>query len=481
MFGSIVHNSYDALALIVLFGFTIFVHELGHFFVARRCGMIVETFSIGFGPAIWKRKVNGIVYKLGCIPFGGYVALPQLDPSGMETIQGSNGETQKRDIPPAPPSKKMLVSVAGAGGNILLAFALAWIIYLSPETATDKAGTLVGYVATNSPAYLAGLQPGDQIVAVNGEPITTWNEFLVECHLGAGKSNTVDLAVTSGGESRVVTVPVGTKESGIRAIQGVDKAMLCVVTDLKSGSAADVAGFKPGDIVKEFGGVRVAGVEHFVVLVAERDNQRTPVTVQRYGKAINLVVTPKFDADRGRAVIGVVVSGAFEATVMPWMEYRRPMAQIMGDTKGIVRILRALVSKHEAGQAANALGGPVMISVMLWISIKTSVLNAIGFIRFLNVNLAILNLLPIPVLDGGHILFAAWEAAVRRRVNPKFMSVAVNACAALLIGAILILTFRDILRTRGLYRSFNKLQAAEQQTTNAVPDKPTNAAASPAK
>src|SRR5210317_1991058 len=116
---SIIKSLGDVLVLIVLFGITIFVHELGHFWVALKCGLVVDTFSIGFGPAIWKKKVNGVVYKIGWIPFGGYVALPQLDPSGMSHIQDGEGEQETRELPPVAPWKRILVSVAGAGGNVI--------------------------------------------------------------------------------------------------------------------------------------------------------------------------------------------------------------------------------------------------------------------------------------------------------------------------------------------------------------------------
>ena len=113
---------YTIVVILLLFGATIFVHELGHFLVARRCGMRVEVFSIGFGPAIWKTKRNGIVYKIGIIPFGGYVALPQMDPSGVKPRD--DGE-EKRDLPRIAPWKKILVALAGVTGNMIFAVFLA--------------------------------------------------------------------------------------------------------------------------------------------------------------------------------------------------------------------------------------------------------------------------------------------------------------------------------------------------------------------
>ena len=128
---------YRIFLVLVLFGLSIFVHELGHFLLARRLGLVVQVFSIGLGPAIWRWRRGGITYKIGLIPFGGYVSLPQLDPAGMAAIQGKAGEggneaplEAEPPLPWMPPWKKVVVSVAGAAGNIVLAFILAWAVYL---------------------------------------------------------------------------------------------------------------------------------------------------------------------------------------------------------------------------------------------------------------------------------------------------------------------------------------------------------------
>ena len=153
------------------------------------------------------------------------------------------------------------------------------------------------------------------------------------------------------------------------------------------------------------------------------------------------------------------------------MMYRRPLDQIRNDAAAIVRILKALVTPREARQAAGALGGPIMILTALWFSIQTSMLNAIGFLRFLNINLAILNLLPFPVLDGGHILFCAWEAVTRRKVHPRFVNVLVNVFAVLLIGVMLWISYRDLrqLVPRFIPGMGGDGGAQEEVVTNAPP------------
>jgi regulator of sigma E protease len=153
---------------------------------------------------------------------------------------------------------------------------------------------------------------------------------------------------------------------------------------------------------------------------------------------------------------------------LPWMRHKNPWAQIKSDATEILRILKALVTPRESKQAAAALGGPVMILTFLWLSIKVSIFNAVGFLRFLNVNLAILNMLPIPVLDGGHIVFSIWEGLTRKRVPPKFVNALTNVFATLLIGAFVLITFRDVVRLPRFFEGIKSFLGddVEQVETN---------------
>jgi len=476
MFGSIIGSAADLVVLVLLFGVTIFVHELGHFLLALLFKMRVDTFAIGFGPPIWKRTVRGITYKIGWIPVGGYVALPQLDPAAMSAVQGKDKDAGEEDgapakpVTPAAPWKRIVVSVSGAAGNVAFAFLLAWIIYLAPPPSGASGGgdTLIGFVSTNSAAYEAGLRTGDRIVAVNDEVVDTWHDYSVLCTLGAGGSNVV-LTVQTDGERRQVRVPVVEADMGVAQVEGVARSMLCIVSDVLPGGSAEEAGLEVGDRITQFNGERVASTQHFIRLVAGRAGEPTPIAVERDGEERELTVIPRYDRDQDRALIGVTVSPGFE-NAMPWMQYRNPLDQLKNDAMGIVRILRALVTPKEAGQAAKGLGGPIMIFTALWMSIKVSMLNAVGFLRFLNVNLAILNLLPIPVLDGGHVLFALWEGVTRRKVHPKVANALVNVFAALLIGVLVLLSLRDVWRAPRFFRALRRDQSEEADRTAA----PTN-------
>ncbi len=430
---AIFSNVYAVVAVILLFGVSVFVHEFGHFLAARLCGMVVDVFSIGFGPAIWKRRVGGVLLKIGCIPFGGYVALPQLDPSGMDAVQG-DGDQASRTLPRPAVWKKIAVSVAGAGGNLALALLLAWIVYAADKPMMPgQDGAVVGYVETNTVAYAEGLRPGDTVIEANGHSVSTWNELVQVCSL----SEIVELKVRRpDGNDASMTLATSTNANvfEIRMLEGVEQGSVCKVGLVAAGSMAEQAGVQPGDIIKTFNGAIVAGRGHLIAMVQAREGQATPMTVERNGGTLGLNVTPVRDPEHNMVRMGIV----FDAMV------QTPLEQIKQDATGVLRFLKALVTPKQSGHAAKSVGGPVSIFVAFWLYAKAGILLVLGFARFLNVNLAILNLLPIPVLDGGHILFSLYEGIFRRPVGERVVNALINGFAVLLISLMVFLSFRDL-------------------------------------
>jgi len=465
---TVLNSVYVVLMIVVFLGISIFIHELGHFIAARMCGLVVEAFSIGFGPAIWKRKIKGVTYKIALIP-GGYVALPQLDPSGMQVIQGDNSAQAgdmnpvepvlRQPLPPARPWQKIVVSLAGAAGNVILAIVLAWVVYLidRPALATDNnGGAVIGDVEKGSPAFAAGLRAGDMILAVDGKKVKTWQEFMQITAL----ADRVTMRVAAGGasETRDVSVPTTNNPTfGFSMISGLEEGSLCKVRLVTPGSAAVRAGVHNGDIFRSFNGVRIASRSHLIRMVQETADREVPIEVERKGATLALKVTPTLDKAFSMVRIGI----EFDTMVMsPWQ-------QLESDATAIFRILKALITPSQSGKAAKGLGGPVSILGMFWLYLASGLLvPAIAFTRFLNVNLAIVNLLPIPVLDGGHIVFALWEWITRRSVHPKVVTWLVNIFAGLLIVAMVLLTYRDIIRWWVINGEMSKDRAAESTTVS---------------
>jgi regulator of sigma E protease len=415
---------------LLLFGFTVFIHELGHFLAARALGLKVLTFSIGFGKAIVRWERGGIEYKIGWMPFGGYVALPQLDPEGMERIQG--GAPQK--LPPVSPWKKIIVAFAGPLGNVLFALVLAWSIFLgSSQPILEEQTATVGMVDETSAAYKKGIRSGDVVVSVNGTPVQSWTDFAVESVLGE-ENNWLRMELLSGTSNKTVELELSNVEETGQVVDGLDPAIPCLLGMVEKDSAADQAGVQPNDLVVEFDGRVINDWFQFVDRVQDAKAVETPMVVERDGERIDLTITPVYNEEYERVMIGVRL-GSFR---------QRPSDQLKGDATMIFRVLKGLVTPAESGKVAKNLQGPVGIFGILMAAIQTGLWTTLGFLRLININLAILNLLPVPVLDGGHILFSLWEGITRRKVHARMQMILIQLCAFLLIGAMLIITFNDL-------------------------------------
>lgn len=440
---------------VFLFSLAVFIHELGHFVVARLLGLRADVFSIGFGPALWKRRVGGTELRFSAIPFGGYVSLPQLDPEGMQRLQGDHGEV----LPPARPWKRILVALAGPMGNVALAVVCAAAIsWFAPEGATG-ASTSVGYVAQGSSAWTAGLRRGDRILAVNGNAVRSWSDFQTECFLAGGTNDVVTLTYERAGaraEARAVLDTQLAEGESIYGVGGVLPGPLELgVGTVAADSPADRAGLLPGDRILSVDGVPFTQFDQ----LTRRANPTAAVTleVRTPGKDAaprTLTLTPERLApiegnpEPERPRIGVTMA-MFVQQRFQWMSERGIGAQLRSDASSVVRVLGALTrpkAEGEAGRAAKGLGGPLMILGMMVQVVQTGLWISLGFLRLICVNLALLNLLPLPVLDGGHILFALYAMVRRKEASPKVIGWLTNVFACLLIGLMLLLVFRDVLR-----------------------------------
>lgn len=443
--------------VVAFFGVTVFVHELGHFIVARLCGMVVEVFSIGFGPALWKKKVRGVTYKIGVIPFGGYVALPQLDPTSMAAIQGTAGEAGSEQLPRVSPWLKILVSMAGAAGNVVLAVLIAWVVYwVGMPATTASQDTVIGYIDTNCVAYLNGVRIGDRIHSVNGARVPKWSDFIQEASL---YDEVLLLLDTPDDDRKTVSVPTDEWQYGMRVIAGIEAQGPCVVEEVAEDMSAMRAGVAAMDVITGFAGIDVMSPSHLISLVEAHGDASVPITVQRVedGEEVEktFTVRPTYDPTYDRTRIGIMFATT-RFKVHPW-----PADQLRHHSSAIFRFLKSLVTPKKARRASKLVGGPVAIVSYYVGIINASLMLALWFTGFLNVNLAVINLLPLPVLDGGHIMFSLWEVITRRPPRPRVVNVLVNLFAILLIGVFVLLSLRDIDRHTPLGQFVRRLLKRE--------------------
>ena len=469
------------LAMLLLFSASIFVHELGHFLAARAFGMVADVFSIGMGPALWKRKIGATTYKIGWIFFGGYVALPQMDPNSFlegtgsgdrgqgtgdsgtksgDKVQGTGDSgtddslspdschlsPEARALPRVSAWKKIVVSVAGAFGNVVFAFVLATVVWwVGKPSSLQERSAVVGYVATNSPALALGLAPGDELVAVDGEPVANWQQVIEKTALGPAREVALRLRPAGGEGEREISVLTEKTSMGVWMLPGIDGVDPCHVASVYPNSGAAAAGLQPGDQLLRFDGHDVYSRAHLSQMVEAAAGRPALLEFRRGGELLSAQVESAYDEKLDRHLIGIQFNTLADLDYAA-LAHPTPWAQVKGHAAAIFDFLRALVTPATSGAAAEAVGGPVLILMMLWLMLKSSFILAVWFTGFLNVNLAIINLLPLPLLDGGHVVMNLWAGITRRPASPRLINALANAFAVLFIALFLTLTFRDSVR-----------------------------------
>lgn len=319
--------------------------------------------------------------------------------------------------------------------NIVLAFVIATGFYVfSEHKGEDLQQTVVGFVRPDSRADQAGLRVGDRILSINGDPVHSWDDLMI----GAALTEEARLNV-SGPDGTERALAIATEplpgHSG-RTLAGIGKASPSLVIGTEPASPAERAGIQRGDLIEAFDGTPVYGTEDLISRIIERRDQDVRLTVLRRSERIELTVRPEYNEERDRVMIGIHFN-QFDYTL-------RPAAQVWAWAAPVFRIFKAFGSSEERSKAAGALSGPVGILRIFWMAAATHLMFALWLTGLINVNLAIFNLLPIPILDGGHIMFALYEAIFRRPPGAAFLAWTHRIFGALLLGLILLLTLRDV-------------------------------------
>lgn len=466
---------YVAAAVVLLFGAAVFVHEFGHFWMARRRGLKVEAFAIGFGPKIigWTR--DGIEYSWRLIPAGGYVKLPQMITS--EALEGSR--SSEETLPPVSPWSKILVAVAGPLMNVVFAFAIAVVIYFVGLPVLVNP-SIVGYVDPNSPEYQMGIREGDRIVAVNGKSVKSWQDVQMTTVLA--RTNVLPVVVERGGSRTTYQLTAQVNPTLGWKMLNLDPRDHPEIMQVQADGAGARAGLKPKDVVLSFAGVPIAGRDQLIDLIQKRGGEPTELVLKRGADKLVLQVTPAVDPTTKKGRIGVMLGSSSANVYQVERPGPLPWAQIADVWDKTISTLSALFHSKQTGVGVKDLSGPPGILAMLAAQINTDIRLALSFLVLLNINLAIINLFPVPVLDGGHILMAIIERIRRRPISVRVMEYTTTAFAVLLISFMLYVSFNDVTKRFGLFKSLfqseNTIEEAQPNTVEQLPE-PANPAPKP--
>jgi regulator of sigma E protease len=443
------------LSFAIVIGLLILIHELGHFIVARLAGVGVERFSIGFGPVLLRWRGRETEYCLSAVPMGGYVKMVgeenPLEGGGTGAWDPAKAFSMK------PLWARFLIVFAGPGMNFVLAGVI--LIGLLMTVGRELTPAVLGRVTEGGPAAQAGLQTGDQVVAFGGRPVSNWEEDLAG---GLSRADGRPVAVVVVRGDRTLTVTARPERTTVRDLFGDEQPVWDIgagplvtpqVSVVTSASPAERAGFKAGDVVVSVAGRRVFTPAELTNEIQRRPGQTFEVVVERGGSPLTLTVTASRERERGAdggdseiGRIGIGIEPRMDVVTVranPVTAVRLGVAQTWNMTALTLRGFWKLVT----GQIHSSnIGGPLQIASEAGRQARQGVARLALFTAFISVNLAVLNLLPVPMLDGGHLFFFLIEAVMGRPLSLKKREAAQQVGFVLLMLLMGYALYNDLMR-----------------------------------
>ncbi len=439
--------------VVMFFNVMIFVHELGHFLAGKWRGAYIDRFQIWFGKPIWQKEINGVKWGIGWIPAGGFVSLPQL-----ADMQGIEGEADiPKDLKPLKPLDKVIIAAAGPFFSLLLAYVFAVLVFFVGKPVAEMPTTTIGYIPAGSPAAQAGLQPGDTIRAIDGQPVHKWVgnmegvRELVAMSEHEKISFTIDRPQADGSTQRL-TIESGYKlpetkwwqRTAMRQV-GIMPASPAIIGGVFPDSPAAQAGLVKGQRIVKVNGTAVYSP---ATVLDAADKGAVELTLQNPdGSEVTSTITPALPVNwqglKGASPIMGIEWGGLGGEAKT--EYPGVQEQINQSFRWMGETL-AKVAAPGSSVGMEHLSGPVGIGNYLYQMLSTDDgwKLILWFAVVLNVNLAVLNILPLPIVDGGHVVLGTLEMIFRRPVGGKLLEWIQTGFLFLLLTFFIFVTFKDV-------------------------------------
>ena len=460
--GSLVGGGASAASTVVVsliaLGVLIFIHEFGHFLVAKAVGVGVERFSLGFGPRLWTMRRGETEYCLSIVPLGGYVKMVGEEAHGEDAIHPATeggpamGGDPAKSFSLKPLWARALIVFAGPGMNVVLAAVIFSAIFLA--VGIPVFSTTVGRILPDSPAATAGLEPGDQVLAVDGRAIRHWGELDDAVARSGGRPFTLTIAR----QGRRQDVPVTPRRTPSRTpfgeatevwSLGTTPYLPPIVGEVRAGMPAADAGLRPRDRILALDGQAIRTWDEMADIISKRPGEPVRLTIDRDGQTIELTVTPQATIERDPLGHETKIAriGITQSSPQTYLRLDPAAAIARGVQRTWDVAVLTVVSfwKLVTGIIpASNIGGPLQIGVAAGQAAQEGFVPYAFLVAVISINLAILNLLPVPMLDGGHLLFFVIEGALGRPLSVRKREIAQQIGLALLLLLMVFAIGNDI-------------------------------------
>ncbi|MGE0816605.1 MAG: RIP metalloprotease RseP [Vicinamibacterales bacterium] len=436
------------LAFLFVLGVLVFVHELGHFLLARWHGVRVLTFSLGFGPKLLSMRRGDTEYCISAIPLGGYVKMAGENPDDQP--QGASDEFLSKSK-----WQRFQILMAGPAMNMILAVVLLALVLMQGDRvlAFLSRPAVIGVVQSGSAAEAAGIRAGDEVVRINGREISTWEAL--DQAVSSKPGLDIDVVVRRDGAEQALTVRPTTTKVSMSSDATFEVGTIGVLPDtypiidaVNPGDPADRAGFQRGDVIRSIEGTRMVYTRNVSDTLKTRAGQPTRIVVRRGGTDMTIEVTPVQRGDV--AMIGVTLGNETVSYTPGPVEALGLSVERNVQTAGV--ILRTLGELFTGRASPKQLMGPVGIATLSGASARQGWVELFALMASISLNLGLLNLLPIPVLDGGHMAIMGMEAVARRDFSLAVKEKMLFAGFVLLMALMVTVIYNDLTRVAWIER-----------------------------